>query len=159
MGYPTIHMGVQDPGDLFLPWEFGPIGQAVPYGLGVAVARPDQTTVVFEGDGSLMMSLAELETAARHDIPLLVIVLDDGAFGAETYVMEEAGIDPTLSFFENPDFAAVARALGLEAYSAATAEELREILPLALPVRKPTLIRVAIGHGVWHHEIFRDLTG
>jgi thiamine pyrophosphate-dependent acetolactate synthase large subunit-like protein len=159
MGYPTIHTAVPGPGDLFLPWEFGPIGQAVPHGIGVAVARPGQTTVVYEGDGSLMASLAELETAARHDIPLLVIVLDDGAFGAETYVMEQAGIDPALSFFENPDFAAVAKALGLEAYSAATADELREVLPQALPVRKPTLIRVAIGHGVWHHEIFRDLTG
>jgi thiamine pyrophosphate-dependent acetolactate synthase large subunit-like protein len=159
MGYPTMHTAVQGPGDLFLPWEFGPIGQAVPHGIGVAVARPDQTTVVYEGDGSLMASLPELETAARHDIPLLVIVLDDGAFGAETYVMEEAGLDPTLSFFDNPDFAAVAKALGLEAYSAATADELREVLPQALPVRKPTLVRVAIGHGVWHHEIFRDLTG
>ena len=159
MGYPTIHTAVQGPGNLFLPWEFGPIGQALPYGLGVALARPDQTTVVFEGDGSLMQSLAELDTAARHDIPVLVIVLDDGAFGAETYVMEQAGLDPALSYFENPDFAAVATALGLEAYNAANAEELRAVLPQALPVRKPTLIRVAIGHGVWHEAIFRDLTG
>ena len=78
----------------------------------MALARPDRTVVVFEGDGGLMMSLPELETAARERIPVVVVVLDDGAYGAETYMMEKAGLDPALSLFENPDLAQVARDLG-----------------------------------------------
>jgi thiamine pyrophosphate-dependent acetolactate synthase large subunit-like protein len=64
-GLPAIHVGVDDPLDLILPWSLGAVGTALPTAIGAAIARPDQTTVVFEGDGGLMMCRTELDTAVR----------------------------------------------------------------------------------------------
>jgi len=158
-GYPAIHVGVVHPDDLVLPWGFGAVGLALPTAIGVAMARPDRTVVVFEGDGGLMMSLPELETAAREGVRLLVVVCDDGAYGAETYMLRRHGRDPAPSLFDNPDFAEVGRALGLAAHGAQDAAELEAALAAALPVRGPTLIRVRMNPSVWHEEVFRALTG
>jgi acetolactate synthase-1/2/3 large subunit len=158
-GYPAIHVGLEDPRDLILPWHFGAVGVALAMGVGVAVARPDRTTVVFEGDGGLMMSLTELDTAVRARVPLLVVVLDDGAYGAEVYMLRRHGLDESLSTFDNPDIAAVARALGMRAYGAEDADGVRAALEDALPLRGPTLLRVGLNRSVWHEEVFRALTG
>ena len=154
-----MYVGVDHPDDLILPWQLGSVGLGLPTALGAAVARPDQTVVVFEGDGGLMMSLQELETAARCKIPLLVIVLDDAAYGAESHMMRRHGLDPSLSFFDNPDFPAVARSLGLRAWNAETADELRVALGEALPLQGPSLIRVNLSRSVVHHQVFKALTG
>jgi acetolactate synthase-1/2/3 large subunit len=158
-GLPAIHVGVEDPLDLILPWSFGAVGIALPTGIGAAVGRPDQTTVVFEGDGGLMMSLTELDTAVRARVPLLVVVLDDGAYGAETYMLRKHGLDPALSLFENPDIAGVARALGMDAWDVDDADGVRAALREALPLRGPALLRVRLNPEVWHEEVFRALTG
>ena len=158
-GYQAMYVDVDEPRDLILPWQLGSVGLGLPTALGVAVARPDQTVVVFEGDGGVMMSLQELETAARCQIPLLVIVLDDGAYGAETHMMRMHGLDPRLSFFANPDFPTVARSLGLRAWNAETADELRAALSEALPLQGPSLIRVNLSKHVVHHQVFKALTG
>ena len=106
-----------------------------------------------------MMSLPELETAARCGVPLLVVVLDDGAYGAELHILRRHGLPTALSVFDNPDFPAVARTLGLEAYDAPTVADLERILPRLFPLSGPTLVRVAINQDVVHEEVFRALTG
>jgi acetolactate synthase-1/2/3 large subunit len=158
-GLPAIHVGVDDPLDLILPWSFGAVGIALPTGIGAAIGRPDQTTVVFEGDGGLMMSLTELDTAVRAQVPLLVVVLDDGAYGAEVYMLRKHGLDEGLSRFDNPDIAGVARALGMDAWEADDADGVRAALRDALPLRGPALLRVRLNPEVWHDEVFRALTG
>lgn len=158
-GYPALHVGVDDPRDLILPWTFASIGVALPTALGAAVARPDQTTVVFEGDGGLMMCLPELETAARERIPVVVVVIDDGAYGAEVYMMEKDGLDPALSKFDNPDIAAVAEVLGMRAFDATDPDQLEAALGAVAVASGPTLIRVGVDRSVWHEEVFRALTG
>jgi thiamine pyrophosphate-dependent acetolactate synthase large subunit-like protein len=158
-GLPAIHVSVDDPLDLILPWSFGAVGVALPTGIGVAVGRPDRTTVVFEGDGGLMMSLTDLDTAVRAKAPLLVVVLDDGAYGAETYMLRKHGLDEALSRFDNPDIAGVARALGMAAYEADDGAGVRAALREALPLDGPALLRVRLNPEVWHEEVFRALTG
>jgi thiamine pyrophosphate-dependent acetolactate synthase large subunit-like protein len=114
---------------------------------------------VFEGDGGLMMSLTELDTAVRAKAPLLVVVLDDGAYGAETYMLRKHGLDEALSLFANPDIAAVARALGMAAWEADDGDGVRAALREALPLAGPALLRVRLNPEVWHEEVFRALTG
>lgn len=156
-GYPAVHVGVEDPRAIVLPWQLGSVGLGLPAAIGVAVARPDLTTVVFEGDGGLMMSLPELETAVRCNVPLVVIVLDDSACGAEYHLLASQKISTSLTTFDNPDFIAVGRSLGADAYEARTAGELRAVLNRLGPIRKPTLIRVQVTRQVVHHEMFRAL--
>ncbi|MBI3636528.1 MAG: thiamine pyrophosphate-binding protein [Candidatus Rokubacteria bacterium] len=158
-GYPAIHVGVEHPRDLILPWHLGAVGQALPVAVGVAAGRASGTVVAFEGDGGLMMSLAELETAARCRIPLLIVVLDDGGYGAEFHLMAKQGLPTRLALFDNPDLVAVARSLGLQAFEARTAGALRAILADLGPLREPTLVRVRVSRRVVNDEIFRALTG
>jgi thiamine pyrophosphate-dependent acetolactate synthase large subunit-like protein len=93
--------------------EFGAIGNGISFAMGVAAARPDRTVVLFDGDGSLMMHIQELETIKRHGLNILIIVLNDGAYGSEVHKLRSEGMPDDGSVFGRPDFAAVARGFGL----------------------------------------------
>ena len=94
--------------------EFGAIGNGISFAMGVAAARPDQTVVLFDGDGSLMMHIQELETIKRHRMNILIIVLNDGAYGSEVHKLRSEALPEDGSVFGRPDFAAVARGFGLQ---------------------------------------------
>lgn len=94
--------------------DFGAIGNAFPHAIGVAAARGDGGRVVlFEGDGSLLMHIQELECIRRHGLKLLLVVCNDGAYGAEQQDLRKEGRDESIAVFGRPDFAAIARAFGL----------------------------------------------
>lgn len=95
-----------------LVFDFMCTGQAVPAAIGAAVARPERPVVAIEGDASFLMHVQELETAARSGIGLLVVVLNDGALGAEYHALAAAGCDPTHAVVPTPDLGGVARSLG-----------------------------------------------
>jgi thiamine pyrophosphate-dependent acetolactate synthase large subunit-like protein len=103
------------PQDRFLTIrEFGAIGNGIAFAMGVAVARPDRPAVLFDGDGSLLMHVQELETIRRHGLKLLVCVLNDGAYGSEIHKLRAEGLPDGGAVFGRPDFAAIARGFGLE---------------------------------------------
>jgi acetolactate synthase-1/2/3 large subunit len=60
----------------------GCMGVAVPYGLGAKMAKPDKQVIVLSGDGSFGMNGMEMDTAVRHNIPLLVVVSNNGGWAA-----------------------------------------------------------------------------
>lgn len=109
---------------LQMHYGFGAIAQGFPAGVGAALGRPDVPTVVVEGDGSLMMTLQEVETAARHRVPVLLLVIDDGAYGAEFHKLAAHGMHPEESLFGEVDLAGVAQALGARAHTPADLDEL-----------------------------------
>ena len=94
--------------------EFGAIGNGTSFAMGVAAARPDKTVVLFDGDGSLIMHIQELETIKRHGLNILIVLLNDGAYGSEGHKLRSEGLPDTGSVFGRPDFAAIARGFGLE---------------------------------------------
>jgi thiamine pyrophosphate-dependent acetolactate synthase large subunit-like protein len=69
--------------------------------------------VLFDGDGSLMMHVQELETIRRHGLNILVCVLNDGAYGSEIHKLRSIGLSDEGAVFGRPDFAAIARSFGL----------------------------------------------
>lgn len=93
--------------------EFGAIGNGVSFAMGVAAARPDRTVVLFDGDGSLMMHVQELETIKRHRMNLLIVVMNDGAYGSELHKLRSEGLPEDGSVFGYCDFAGIARGFGL----------------------------------------------
>ena len=93
--------------------EFGAIGNGISFAMGVAAARPDRTVVLFDGDGSLMMHVQELETIKRHRLNILIIVMNDGAYGSEVHKLRSEGMPEDGSVFGYCDFAAIARGFGL----------------------------------------------
>jgi thiamine pyrophosphate-dependent acetolactate synthase large subunit-like protein len=94
--------------------EFGAIGNGISFAMGVAAARPDSTIVLFDGDGSLMMHVQELETIRRHGMKILIIVMNDAAYGSEVHKMRSEGMTEEGSVFGYCDFAGIARGFGLE---------------------------------------------
>ena len=94
--------------------EFGAIGNGIAFAMGVAAARPDRPVVLFDGDGSLTMHIQEFETIKRHGLNILIIVINDGAYGSEVHKLRSEGLPDTGSVFGRPDFAAIARGFGLE---------------------------------------------
>jgi thiamine pyrophosphate-dependent acetolactate synthase large subunit-like protein len=93
--------------------EFGAIGNGISFAMGVAAARPDRQVVLFDGDGSLMMHVQELETIKRHGLRILVIVMNDGAYGSEVHKLRSEQLPEDGSVFGYCDFAGIARGFGL----------------------------------------------
>lgn len=93
--------------------DYSAIGSALSYAIGVATVRRDGEVVLFEGDGSLLMHIQELETIARHGLKLLICILNDGAYGAEIHKLRHDGLDDSGAVFGRPNFAAIARSFGL----------------------------------------------
>jgi len=93
--------------------EFGAIGNGISFAMGVAAARPDKTVVMFDGDGGLIMHIQELETIRRHGLNILIIVMNDGAYGSEVHKLRSEGLPEAGSVFGHVDFAAIARGFGI----------------------------------------------
>src|SRR5262245_52869024 len=93
--------------------EFGAIGNGISFAMGVAAARPERPVVLFDGDGSLMMHVQELETIRRHGMNILIIVMNDGAYGSEVHKLRSEGLPDDGSVFGYCDFAAIARGFGI----------------------------------------------
>ncbi len=94
--------------------EFGAIGNGLAYAIGVAVARADRPVVLFDGDGSLLMHIQELETIRRHGLRILICAMNDGAYGSEIHKLRAEGLPLEGAVFGRGDLGAVARGFGLE---------------------------------------------
>jgi thiamine pyrophosphate-dependent acetolactate synthase large subunit-like protein len=93
--------------------EYGAIGNGISFAMGVAAARPDSTVVLFDGDGSLLMHVQELETIKRHGLNILIVVLNDGAYGSEVQKLRAEGLAESGAVFGRADLAAIASGFGL----------------------------------------------
>lgn len=106
-------MQVQHPSRYAHGLNVGHIGLGVGYGIGAAVGRPEAPSLVVVGDGGFMLGgLTEFNTAVRHGLDLVVLLINDGAYGAEYYRFVQLGLDPANTTFDWPSFADVAVALG-----------------------------------------------
>lgn len=114
--YPPALMRVPEPDALlWLAGDFGAVGTGLSPAIGAAVGRPDRLTTLVVGDGGFFMSLQELDLAVRDRIPMLVVCLNDRAYGSEYHHMHDDGLpDVVGARFETPDLAALARAMGCE---------------------------------------------
>ncbi len=126
---------------------FGACGQALPVAVGATVARRDVPVTCIEGDTSLLMNLQELETAARLALPLRIIVMNDGAMGAELHKLRVRGAPVDDSIVPDPGFAAAAEALGVRAYRPENLDELAKALTEDTSIG-PVLIDVPISRDV-----------
>jgi len=95
--------------------EFGAIGNGLAFAMGVAVAHPDRRVVLFDGDGSFLMHVQELETIVRHQLNILVCVLNDGGYGSEVHKLRAHGKSEEGAFFGYTDLSAIASGFGLPA--------------------------------------------
>ena len=111
----ALTLSVPDPMDLVTSHGFGAIGLGMSTAIGAAVARPTLPTVLCIGDGGYMMGgMTELSTAVHLGLDLIVVLYNDGSYGAEHIQLVTKGMDPSASTHEWPDFCAVAASMGCD---------------------------------------------
>jgi len=134
---PRLHLspGYQDN----LGWGYGTA-------LGAKVGRPDRPVVSVIGDGGFLYQANELATAVRHEIPVVAVVLDDGAFGNVRRIQQDRYGNRLIACdLANPDFVTYAESFGAVGFRATTPDALERALRQALAGNKPAVIHVPVG--------------
>jgi acetolactate synthase-1/2/3 large subunit len=123
----------------------GSMGYGLPAGVGAKRIRPDRTVVVFAGDGDFLMNGQEFATAVQYDLPILVVVIDNGMYG--TIRMHQEREYPgrvSATALRNPDFAAYAHAFGGYGERVERTEEFGPALERARASGKPSILHCLI---------------
>ncbi len=149
--YPARHLRAPDARGFLFTAGFGSIGLGLATAIGAALGRPDRLSVAMLGDGGFLMSLAELETAVRYRIPMLVVVMNDNAYGAEVKLLEHHGWDTGLARFDNPDIATLAEGFGARSVRVRTADDVARIA--VDTIDGPVLVDAAIDPDVTAHWV------
>jgi acetolactate synthase-1/2/3 large subunit len=123
---------------------FGPMSAHVNGAIGVKLAQPDRTVVVGCGDGCYSMAGFELMTAVENDVPVIWVIFNDGEYKiVKLYQIATYG-ESALVDFQNPDFAAYAKACGADGYRVETLQEFEDAFATALGSGLPTVIDAKI---------------
>lgn len=155
MGYPSMFLDVPDEQGFCFTQAFQSIGLGLATAIGAALARPDRLPVAALGDGGALMSAAELETVVRLGLPMVVVVYDDEAYGAEVHHFGPHGHSLDLVRFPPADLAAVARGHGFDAVTVTHPSELAGVAAwLNGPRDRPLLVhaKVTRDHPSWWLE-------
>jgi len=120
------------------------MGFAVPGALGARLAYPDRPVVAFTGDGGMMMTIAELQTAQREKLPIIVLVFDDEEIGLIRVKQEIKGIAPHGVHIGGVDWEKLGHAFGADAIVVETEQALTNALAAALKSSNTTLIAMRI---------------
>lgn len=126
------------------PRAHGALGYAIPGAVGAHYARPDAEVIGFTGDGSAGMTVGELETLARLDIPVTVVVINNGAYswieaGQQNYDEFSFAVD-----FDSYDYAAVAEEVGISGFRVSSSDDYERTLREAFEFDGPALIDVPV---------------
>lgn len=139
---------VYEPGSIFTPGGFATMGFGSPAAMGAKVALPDRVVVALVGDGGWGQNPAVLATAKESNIPVIWVIMNNHAFGTIAG-LELAHYDTTFgTVFEidgetySPDYAAIARAYGIDGITINKADELLPALQKAVAMKKPVVIDV-----------------
>jgi len=124
------YLSVPGPGHFKLTSDFASIGLGFGTALGVAKARPAETTVLVIGDGGFLMTMGELETVVREDLPLVVVLMNDCAYGAELHFLKMRDLPVAKSVFPDVDYAPIAEAFGFQAATVRTLDDLQKLAPM-----------------------------
>lgn len=138
--FPVESMSVPGPDGLLFMADFGAVGCGLGAAMGAAVGRPDRAAVLLVGDGGLIMTLGDLDTAARYRVPLLVVCMNDQAYGAEIIQAREHGLSETLPVYRTGPLADVARTLGVPARTVTRLEQLDDVPDLLAGMDGPYLL-------------------
>jgi len=159
MGFPSMFLSVPDADGFCFTQAYQSVGLGLASAIGSAIARPDRLTVAALGDGGALMGISELETVVRLGLPMVIVVYDDEAYGAEVHHFGPDGHPLDTVRFPPTKIAKIGRGFGCEAV---TVRRRRDLRPAAAwldgPRTAPLLIdaKVTSSHGSWWlEEAFR----
>ena len=158
MGYPSMFLAVPDEFGFCFTQAFQSIGLGLATAIGAALAQPSRLPVSAPGDGGALMAAAEFDTVRRLRLPMLIVVYDDAAYGAEVHHFTDGQPLDTVTF-PDTDIAAIGAGYGLEAAVVRTPDDLDAVRRwLDGPRDRAMLVdaKVAAPRGSWWlEEAFR----
>ncbi len=113
---------------LLLDNALATMGAGLPSAMAAKLLNPDKKVVSVNGDGGFMMNSQELETAVRLNLDLVVIILNDGAYGMIKWKQEGMGFENFGLDYNNPDFVSYAESFGATGHRAESATDFQNIL-------------------------------
>ncbi|WP_162562667.1 thiamine pyrophosphate-binding protein [Salinigranum rubrum] len=142
-----------DPDDFTYAGDFAAIGLGLPMAIGAAAAMNNKMCIAICGDAGLMMSIQELETAVRNEIPLMIVVLNDSSLGAEYHSLDSVIGDGEVALVEAPDFADVANSFGAEGFTVRSIDELDALADrISNRPTGPMVVDCKVNHEVRHRS-------
>lgn len=145
-----------EPGTFISIEDWGSVGGAFPIALGAKLARPDRPVIAAAGDMGGLCNFAEFETAMREKIPVVLVLFNDQGLGNErAFQQVHYGGRLFAVDYQNPDFAALARAFGAHGEQVTRANELKGALERALASGKPALVEVVIDQNTLAPVVFK----
>jgi pyruvate dehydrogenase (quinone) len=123
-------------------FSHGTMANALPHAVGVQAAHPGRQVIALSGDGGLAMLLGELITLTQNRLPVKVVVYDNSSLAFVEVEMKAAGFVNYGTDLENPDFAAVATALGIRGFRVEKSSELESVVEEFLAHDGPAVLDV-----------------
>ena len=159
MGYPSMYLSVPDADGFCFTQAYQSVGLGLGSAIGAAIARPDRLTVAALGDGGALMGISELETVVRLGLPMLIVIYDDEAYGAEVHHFGPDGHPLGTVRFPPADLGEIARGFGCAGLTVRSVADLDPVRSwLTGPRDRPLVIdaKVSSAHGSWWlEEAFR----
>ena len=123
-------------------YNLGSMANAMPQAIGAQLLDGDRQVVAFCGDGGLSMLLGDLITIRTYNLPIKLVVFDNRKLGMVKLEQEQVGLPEFGTDLDNPDFAAVAMAMGIAGVRITDPDELREAVRHAFELDGPVLLDV-----------------
>lgn len=141
------------PNTVLLDNAFATMGAGFSAGLTAKLLHPERRVLAICGDGGFMMNCQELETAVRYRIPLVVLILNDNAFGFIKWKQKKMHFEDFALDYGNPDFVLFAETFGAAGLKVKETDDLTEVLEKAFSLNKVVVIECPIDYSV-NYETF-----
>ncbi|KJF19189.1 acetolactate synthase [Rhodococcus sp. WS3] len=146
--YGTVHFWPFNPDNrLLYPTGYATLGYGLPAAIGAKIADPGRPVIVLVGDGAAMFSIQELITATELQLPLPVVIVDNGGYAEIREQMLERGIEPQAVDLYRPDMVGLARAIGAFGVEAKHVTDIGALAREALLADRPTVIYHSVHSG------------
>jgi acetolactate synthase-1/2/3 large subunit len=119
--------------------------------------RPGRNVLAVVGDGGFMMNSQELETALRYDVPLVVLILRDNAYGFIKWEQQAKGFQNFALEYGNPDFVKYAESYGAVGLKVNKGDDLSDVLRQAFGKKKPALVDCPVDYSVNFETFSKEL--
>ena len=123
-------------------FNHGSMANAMPQAIGAQMVYPEKQVIAMCGDGGISMLLGDLATIKQYNLPIKIIVFNNRTLGMVKLEMEVAGLPDNETDMENPDFALIGKAMGIESEAIRNPDDLPEAIGRAFAHKGPYLLNV-----------------
>ncbi|HET6363965.1 MAG TPA: acetolactate synthase large subunit [Nitrospirota bacterium] len=146
------------PNTFLLDNALATMGAGLSSGIMAKMLKPDRNVLAVVGDGGFMMNSQELETALRYGVPIVVLILNDDAFGFVKWEQQSKGFASFGLDYSNPDFVKYAESYGAVGMKVKGGDSLSDLLRRAFSLKKVVLIECPVDYSVNFEAFSKDLT-